>query len=283
MYEDKKNIDANSGPIATNRLMWDDRVEAHWKSAMYRADADALRGGGHCLYPHVVEAVGGVAGKSLLQLQCHMGMETLSWAQLGADVVGLDFSQPAIDKAKLLRDELALNAEFICANFYDAPKVINKQFDIVFQSIGCLCWLPDLEGWAKVIAAMLNEGGRYILNECHPFSDVLEQRTGAEGTSHLQAVNPYLGNEPIEFNDGGTYADPHATFTHNRSIEHIHPLGDIITNLIEAGLTLDRVSESDFCPFPRYAMMQQTRPFQWELPGTLHGKLPMTFTLTAHK
>ncbi|MEZ6192812.1 MAG: hypothetical protein R3C45_16180 [Phycisphaerales bacterium] len=82
-------------PIAVNRLMWDDRVEAHWGSVMYRRDADALRGGGHCLRDEVVEAVGDVAGKSLIQLQCHMGMETLSWARLGADVTGLDFSRPA--------------------------------------------------------------------------------------------------------------------------------------------------------------------------------------------
>jgi 2-polyprenyl-3-methyl-5-hydroxy-6-metoxy-1,4-benzoquinol methylase len=94
--------------ITTNRLMWDDRVEAHWGSVMYRRDADALRGGGHCLRDEVVEAVGDVAGKSLIQLQCHMGMETLSWARLGADVTGLDFSRPALDKAELLRDELGL-------------------------------------------------------------------------------------------------------------------------------------------------------------------------------
>jgi 2-polyprenyl-3-methyl-5-hydroxy-6-metoxy-1,4-benzoquinol methylase len=37
-----------------------------------------------------------------------MGMETLSWARLGADVTGLDFSRPALDKAELLRDELGL-------------------------------------------------------------------------------------------------------------------------------------------------------------------------------
>ena len=266
--------------IITNRLMWDDRVEAHWKSVMYRRDADALRGGGHCLRDEVVEAVGDVAGKSLIHLQCHMGMETLSWARLGADVMGLDFSRPALDKAELLRDELGLEASFVFGNIYDAPKLVDRKFDVVFQSIGSLCWLPDLEGWSRVVAGLLNPGGKYVLEECHPFISVIEDPPGA---THLEPMYPYFHDEPLVFNDGGDYADPDGTFTHNRSFEWVHPLGDVLTRLIEAGLTIDRLTESPRCVFPRYRMMEQTGPGDWELPGQLRGKLPMSYILTAHK
>ena len=266
--------------MSTNRTFWDGRVEVHWRSPMYGRDLEALRGGGHCLREHILRSVGDVRGKSLIQLQCHMGMETLSWERLGAEAVGLDFSRPAIAKAELLRDELGFKAGFHCANFYDAPQVVGQRFDIVFQSIGCLCWLPDLKGWARVVAAMLNGGGRYVLNECHPFSDVLEQ---AEDGQNLQLVHPYLGGQSIEFNEGGTYADPDATFEHNKTIEHIYPLGDVVTSLIDAGLTIDRLTESSLCVFPRYAMMDYVPVDTWELPGALHGKLPMSYTLVAHK
>lgn len=264
----------------TNRVSWDERVEAHWKSAMYRRDAEALRGGGHCLREHIVRTVGEVTGKSLIQLQCHMGMETLSWERLGAEAVGLDFSRPAIDKAELLRNELGFKAEFHCQNFYDAPEAVDRRFDIAFQSIGCLCWLPDLKGWARVVAGMLNDGGRYVLNECHPFSDVLEQSPGGQD---LRLVHPYLGGDSIEFNEGGTYADPDATFKHNKTIEHIYPLGDVVTSLIEAGLTIECLSESPLCVFPRYEMMDYVDPDTWELPGAMRGKLPMSYTLVARK
>jgi SAM-dependent methyltransferase len=266
--------------VSTNRAYWDERVEAHWKSAMYRRGAAALRGGGHCLRDEILAAVGDVAGKSLIHLQCHMGMETLSWARLGAEAVGLDFSQPAIEKARLLRDELKLEAEFHCANIYDAPAVVGRRFDVVFQSIGCLCWLPDLDGWAKVVAAILDDGGRYVLEEGHPFSDILEQPDGA---SHLEPIHPYLAGSPIEFNIGGTYADPDATFENDTSIEHIYPLGDVVTRLIEAGLVIDRLTESPRCVFPRYPMMERTARDDWELPGPLRGKLPMSYMLVAHK
>lgn len=247
---------------------------------MYTRDAEALRGGGHCLRDHILQSVGGVKGKSLIHLQCHMGMETLSWARLGADVVGLDFSRPAIDKAKRLRDELGLKAEFYCESLYDAPEAVGRRFDIVFQSIGSICWLPDLKGWARVVAGMLNDGGRYVLNECHPFSDILEQ---PPGTSHLEPRNTYFGNEGVAFDEDGTYADPDATFEHNKTIEYIYPLGDVVTSLIEAGLTIDRLSESPLCVFPRYPMMDYVAPDTWELPEPLRGKLPISYTLVASK
>ncbi len=250
---------------------------------MYRRAAEALRGGGHCLRDEIVMAVGEVKGQSLIQLQCHMGMETLSWARLGAEAVGLDFSKPAIDKAEFLRDELGLKAEFHCADIYDAPKVVGRRFDVVFQSVGCLCWLPDLKRWAEVVSAMLEPGGRYVLDDCHPVSDMLEQVSGGGGADHLEPVNPYLNGEPIVFTGGGTYADPDASFTQNKSVEHVHPLGDVVTRLIEAGLVIDRLTESSRCEFPRYPMMQQTGPDMWELPGKLRGGLPMHYTLVARK
>jgi hypothetical protein len=157
---------------------------------------------------------------------------------------------------------------------------VSRKFDVVFQSIGSLCWLPDLKEWSRVVAGLMNEVGRYVLEESHPSADVLVQ---APGTGHLQPELPYFHDEPLEFNDGGDYADPDAQFTHNRSIEWVHPLGDVVTRLIEAGLTIDRLAESPRCVFPRYRMMEETRPGDWELPGKLRGKLPMSYILVAHK
>ena len=108
----------------TNRLSWDERVETHWKSEMYQRHVAEMRAGNSCLIDEHIQRIGDVTGLSLIHLQCHMGMETLSWSLLAADAVGLDYSQPAIDKANLLRDELHLDTRFVCANVYDASKVV---------------------------------------------------------------------------------------------------------------------------------------------------------------
>ena len=78
---------------AANRANWDDRVPIHWGPDGYNADrfisepdriSDVVR--------YDREVLGDVAGKRLLHLQCHFGMDTLSWARLGAEVTGVDFS-----------------------------------------------------------------------------------------------------------------------------------------------------------------------------------------------
>ena len=53
------------------------------------------------------EEVGDVNGKKLLHLQCHFGMDTLSWARLGADVTGIDYAEKAITIAQSLSQEQA--------------------------------------------------------------------------------------------------------------------------------------------------------------------------------
>lgn len=273
-------MDEHREGFELNRLSWDERVETHWRSPMYRRDAAALRDGRPCLRKNVLDDVGDVAGQSLVHLQCHMGMETLSWALLGADAVGLDFSQPAIDKANLLRDELGIDAAFLCANVYDAIEKIGRTFDVVFVSVGALCWLPDVERWGRVVAGLLNQGGRLYLNEAHPFLDVFDNAANEQG---IAVKYPYLDAQGLRVDEPGTYADPEAQFQHTRSVEYVHPVSTVINALIQAGLMIDRFDESAHCMWPRFQAMTQTGPDKWELPGPALNRLPQTYTLLAHR
>jgi len=272
--------------IALNRRAWDDRVQVHWESAMYQKHLAALRDGRHDLEPAIVEgvrnAVGDVAGKSLVHLQCHMGMETLGWAMLGARATGVDFSQPAIDKATALRDELGLTdqATFHCADVYDAPRVCNQTYDIVFVSVGSLCWLPDVERWAEVVHELLSPGGVLYLNDVHPLMNTLDDSPEAPG---FKLHYPYLGGQPQVYEAEGTYAQTDAAFTHNQMADYTHSLGDTIGALLRVGLALDRFEESADCCWPALDVMEQVAPERWELPEPWRNKLPASFTLVAHR
>ena len=74
--------------------------------------------GNNSLYPLEREALGDISGKTLLHLQCQFGMDTLSWARLGAKVTGVDYSDVAIELANSINKELKLPAKFICSNIY---------------------------------------------------------------------------------------------------------------------------------------------------------------------
>ncbi|WNZ58090.1 class I SAM-dependent methyltransferase [Microbulbifer sp. MKSA007] len=140
-----------------NRHSWDSRTRIHVKSEFY--NIDGFLSGKSTLNEFELSDIGNVSGKSLLHLQCHFGLDTLSWARLGAKVTGVDISSVAITEAQALSDRSGLHGEFICNDIYSFGESNNKEFDIVFTSYGALCWLPDIERWASVVAQCLKPGG----------------------------------------------------------------------------------------------------------------------------
>ena len=120
--------------------------------------------------------VGDVSGKSLLHLQCHLGLDALSWARLGAAVTGVDISDESIHIAQSLSGDLNIPARFICSDVYELPQVLDGQFDIVFTACGVLTWLPNLQRWAEIITYYLKPGGMFYINEIHPIKRVLTPR-----------------------------------------------------------------------------------------------------------
>ena len=132
-----------------NRQSWNKRTPIHKESAFY--GLKEFKAGKTSLNKIELEEMGDVKEKSLLHLQCHFGMDTMSWAKLGAKCVGVDLSDEAIKTAKEINAELKLHAEFICCNVYDLKNHLEQKFDIVFTSYGTIGWLPDLEQWAEFI------------------------------------------------------------------------------------------------------------------------------------
>ena len=119
-------------PMAVNRVNWNERTAVHARSSFY--DLQGLREGRTSLKSIELCEIGDVADRSLLHLQCHFGMDTISWARRGARAAGVDFSDAAIDLARSLNDEIGTDVRFICSNIYDLPGQIEEEFDFVFTS-----------------------------------------------------------------------------------------------------------------------------------------------------
>ena len=101
--------------LRSNREMWDDWASQHARSDFY--DVTGFKQGkGNILHHIECDEMGDVTGKSLLHLQCHFGMDTLSLSRLGAKVTGVDFSEKAIKLARSLSEETGIEADFICSD-----------------------------------------------------------------------------------------------------------------------------------------------------------------------
>lgn len=252
-----------------NRRMWDERVPIHVAGPFY--DVESFRRGRMSLQPFELEDVGDVAGRDLVHLQCHFGLDTLSWARLGARVTGLDFSAPAVAAARQLAADLGLDATFVEGNVYDAPALLGRAYDIVYTGLGALCWLPDIERWADVIAALVAPGGIAYIAEFHPLTDILADHD-------LTIVRPYFqGPEPTVWDESGTYADLGATTRHNRSYEWTHPVSRVIDGLIRRGLVLERFREHDYTLFPRWPFLRREGHDTYRLPADMPS-LPLMYS-----
>ena len=134
--------------LRDNQALWDAWTRIHEASEFY--DLEGFKRGGIRLRPYEVDEVGPVEGKDLLHVQCHFGIDTLSWARLGARVTGADFSDAAVGLARSIAAEIGIeNARFVRSSVYDLPENLKGEFDIVYTSRGVLGWLPDIRRWAE--------------------------------------------------------------------------------------------------------------------------------------
>jgi SAM-dependent methyltransferase len=266
--------------FAANEALWNAWTAVNAPSDFY--DLEGFKAGGVRIRPYELELIGDVSGKSLLHLQCHFGIDTLSFARLGARVTGADLAADAIDRARSLADELGFpDARFVRSNLYDLPNALDGEFDLVYTSRGVLGWLPDIAAWARVVAHFLAPGGTFFITEIHPIVQAFEDEGVSPGELRLRY--PYWEHpEPLTFAVKGSYADPDANV--GNQTEHVwdHGLGEIVTALIDAGLRVERLVEHPFLAW-KVDFLVEDADGTWRLPPDTPGELPLMFSLVATK
>ena len=266
--------------LRENNALWDEWTRIHEVSEFY--DLAGFKRGGVRIRGYEQDEIGSVEGLDLLHLQCHFGMDTLSWARLGARVTGADFSQVAIDLARALANEIGFpGSRFVRSNVYDLPNALEGDFDLVYTSNGVLGWLPDIRAWARVVAHFVRPGGRFYITEIHPVALVFAEDGVAPG--ELRLAYPYWEHEtPISIPVVGSYADREATVETKTEHGWDHSLGEIVTALIEAGLRIEFLHEFPFVRWP-VAFLEPTPDGTYRLPASSGGELPLFFSLLATK
>ncbi len=228
--------------LAANRKNWDARVPVHLSSSFYDVDrfvadpdhvSDVVR--------FDAQRLGDVRGQRLLHLQCHIGTDSISWARLGAEVTGLDFSEAAVTAARDLATRAETPARFVARDVYAARKALEGEtFDIVYASVGVLCWIPHIANWVEVAASLVGAGGRLYLRDDHP---VLFAVDGEREDGLLVLRYPYFETAQP------TVVDATTSYTGDRMTESVrayewnHGLSEVIQAFLDAGLTLERVEE----------------------------------------
>jgi SAM-dependent methyltransferase len=257
-----------------NKETWNKKVEVHVKSDFY--DLKNFIEGKTSLNKYELEEVGEVKGKSLLHLQCHFGLDTLSFSRLGAKCTGIDISNNGILKAEELNNKLGLDATFLASNIYDIPKNLKAKFDVVFTSYGVIGWLPDLTSWAKIIADKLTKNGFFYMIEFHPIVWMFDYLQNPP-----KLIYPYLNREVIYEEYKGTYTNTDANIISKEYCWN-HGLGEVVTALTKAGLHIEFLHEFEESPYNCFPEMEETVNGMYVLKN-FKEKFPLLFSVKATK
>jgi SAM-dependent methyltransferase len=261
----------------SNRAHWDALAAVHGQDDYY--DAEALVAGADTLSDHedaaVRGAVGEVDGRDVMHLQCHIGFDSISLARRGARVTGVDFSPASLAKARDLAARAGAEAEFVEADATALPPELHERFDLVYSSMGVLCWIEDLAAWMRSVRAALRPGGRLALVEIHPLYNMVGAR------EPLLLDFPYAADGPRRFEEPGSYADRDADVAVPTEIVYAHSLGETVSAAIGAGLRIDALREhldTSFDPRGDVLTPQDDGRLGLRVSGE---RLPVLFTLLA--
>ena len=269
-----------------NRKLWDAWTAIHTTGGFYdvrrfRDDPDDVR-----IEAWERDEVGDVTGRSLLHVQCHFGLDTLSWARLGAArVTGVDFSEPAIAFARELAAEVGLadRSRFVVSDVSGLPGPLEGEtFDVVYTGRGALGWLPDLEPWAEAVADLVKPGGIFYIHEGHPVLWALEDEAEDLAPGEVRVAYDYWGGETLTVPVQGSYADPDADV--DADVEHgwNHSLGEIVTVLARSGLRIELLDEKRQLGWPALFLVPDGEGHHVWPPG-MDGSLPLMYSLRARK
>lgn len=264
--------------FAANRANWNERVGIHLndRTGVYRLQA--LKDGADVLTPVEGSELGSIAGKRMLHLQCHFGIDTICLARRGAEMTGLDFSSAAIAAARALAAETGVPATFVEGNVYDAPQIAGTGFDGVFTSWGTIGWLPDVGRWAKAVSDCLRPGGFLYMADAHPTLYLLEEREGRLEVTYdwrTPAAKPIVETLPK------SYAGDDRTIENVLTYGWNHPLSDIFAALGDAGLKLRHFREHEMIPWQAFPSMRREDHMFVQAEG--QRRIPLAFSLRAVK
>jgi ubiquinone/menaquinone biosynthesis C-methylase UbiE len=207
-----------------------------------------------------------LSGKSVAQVNCNNARELISVKRAGASrCVGFDISDEFIKQGETLKQAAGVDIELVCTDIYELGNAFDKQFDLLYITIGVLGWLQDLEAFFRILSRLLKPGGQIFIYEMHPILELFEEDSG--GTIR----NDYFNKEPYFTENENDYMNLDEVIESPSYWFH-HPLSKIFESLIAEGFKMIHFDEyaHDISGRGEFLAEQEKRP-------------PMCFSLIASR
>jgi SAM-dependent methyltransferase len=259
--------------IQANRLAWEQTARLHRESARWRELTAGFATPGYSCLDDTLTALLqriGVVDRDVAQLGCNNGRELLSVKNMGAArCVGFDQSRAFLDQADELAAIAGRTVEFVAGDVHATCEPYARRFDVVLITVGVFGWMPDLAAFLRVTARLLRPGGTLVVYEEHPVMNMFEPAAA----DPFKPANSYFRAAPIAETtaivyDGKTAPEVAAHYW------FVHPMGAVLTGLVEAGLALESLQE-----YPH-----NISSAEFDIYTRSEGaQLPVSYTLTARR
>jgi SAM-dependent methyltransferase len=184
-------------------------------------------------------------GARLAQLCANNGRETIAALSLGfGEAVGFDIAENMVAYANALAERLGKNARFHAVDVLALTDEVEGTFDVVLVTVGALTWFEDLGGFFHTAKRLLKAGGTLLIEDMHPFVNMLATRDEApfDAQQPNKPVYDYFVKRPWGDVDSMTYMTEDAYQTKDFT-SFAHTMGDIVSACAAAGLAVVKLTE----------------------------------------
>lgn len=254
-----------------NKIAWNEVAPIHAETNFAQQKKDFQKSGFSCLdatETKILQEIN-IENKSVAQLCCNNGRELLSIKNLGADhCVGFDISENFIEQAKQLAQTGNIDCEFVCTDVYDIDHKYDKKFDLVYITIGALCWLPDLEKFFEIVARILKPNGTIFIYDMHPILGMFlehDQNNPPVLKSSYFRTQPFIDNEGLDYYNNEKYKSAPMYWFH-------YKLSDVMNACFKQNFVVTDFQEYE------HDIAEIFKHYE-----KIDAKLPLCYTLVARK
>ncbi len=183
--------------------------------------------------------------KDIAQFCCNNGRELLSIVRYGAKSgTGFDIAENFINEANRISKLKNINCNFICTNILNINNEFKERYDIVFSTIGTLCWFDNLNNFFSKVNLVLKVNGIFLISEVHPFTNciAMEREDEYDPNQPEKIVYSYFRNEPWIENNGMDYVG-NTKYKSKTFTSFSHTFSEILNAMIQNNIQIVKINE----------------------------------------
>ncbi|WP_082726776.1 class I SAM-dependent methyltransferase [Paenibacillus riograndensis] len=238
--------------VPSSEELWNEDTYTAWTTRFgspAEAAAKLMKDPAAKLYP-LLNYLGEIRGKKIMNLMGSNGMKAVALGLLGAEASVADFSEANARYAGELAEAAGVPLAYTVSDVLKLPEeLLNHTYDIVFAEMGIVHYFTDLVPFMDTVCQLLTPGGRFVLRDFHPVTTKLISSKGSTAKVRKHKVSgdyfdTALEEKKVSYSkylpsSGGAEGAGRHSVVHWRR----WTLGEIVTAAARSGLVIRELAE----------------------------------------